>query len=93
LLYGPLSNKDAELFGTHFFNKPLIYDHVGFSPGMLDAAGWGYVAESVRVPTDGLTRAGTKTRRPWRYGSKTDTAVGRGFSDHFPVLATLKVAP
>jgi endonuclease/exonuclease/phosphatase family metal-dependent hydrolase len=92
-LYGPLSNKPPEQFGTHYYNKPLVYDHVGFSPGMLDAAGWGYVAESVKVPTDGLTRGGTKVRRPWRYGSRDDKAVGRGYSDHFPVLVTLKVAP
>jgi hypothetical protein len=92
-LFGPLSGKDPMQFGTHYYNKPLIYDHVGFSPGMLDDAGWGYVADSVKVPTEGLIRQGTKTRRPWRYGSRGDTAVGRGYTDHFPVMVTLKVAP
>jgi endonuclease/exonuclease/phosphatase family metal-dependent hydrolase len=92
-LFGPLSGKDPMEFGTHYYNKPLIYDHVGLSPGMLDEEGWGYLADSVKVPTDGLIRTGSKGRRPWRYGSKSDTAVGRGYSDHFPVMVTLKVAP
>lgn len=92
-LFGPLSGKDPNDFGTHYYSKPLIYDHVGFSPGMLDAAGWGYVADSIQVPTDGLIRQGSKGRRPWRFGSATDSAVGRGYSDHFPVFVTLKVAP
>ncbi|MBA4065910.1 MAG: hypothetical protein C0501_19765 [Isosphaera sp.] len=92
-LFGPLSGKDPKEFGTHYYGKPLIYDQVGLSPGMLDAAGWGYVSESVVVPTDGLTRTGARGRQPWRYGSANDDAVGRGYSDHFPVLLTLKVAP
>jgi endonuclease/exonuclease/phosphatase family metal-dependent hydrolase len=93
-LFGLLSGKSPDQFGTYFYNnKPLIYDQVGVSPGMLDNIGWGYVPESVRVPTDGLIRQGTKGRRPWRFGSPTDDAVGRGYSDHFPVVATLQVAP
>lgn len=92
-LFGPLSGKDPAEFGTHYFDGPLIYDQVGFSPGMLDAAGWSYVPDSVKVPTDGLIRGGAKTRRPWRFGSRNDDAVGRGYSDHFPVLVTLRVAP
>jgi hypothetical protein len=90
-LFGLLSGKSAAEFGTHYYSKPLIYDHIGVSPGMFDGTGWGYDPDSVRVPTDGLTRGGN--RRPWRYGSATDSAVGRGYSDHFPVVVTLRVAP
>ncbi|HSQ58287.1 MAG TPA: endonuclease/exonuclease/phosphatase family protein [Gemmata sp.] len=93
LLFGPLSNKDPAAFGTHFYREPLIYDQIGVSPGMMDEEGWGYVGGSIQVPTEGLTRSGTRARRPWRFGSQKDTAVGRGYSDHFPVMATLKVAP
>lgn len=93
-LYGLLSGRSPAEYGTHYYSgKPLIYDHIGVSPGMFDNVGWGVVADSVQVPTDGLIRSGSKGRRPWRYGSPTDDAVGRGFSDHFPVVVTLKVAP
>jgi endonuclease/exonuclease/phosphatase family metal-dependent hydrolase len=92
-LFGLLSGKDPKEFGTHYYNRPLIYDHVGVSPGMFDTAGWGYDPDSVRVPTDGLIRAGSSGRRPWRFGTATDDARGRGYSDHFPVVVTLRVAP
>jgi len=92
-LFGPLSDKKPADFGTHYYSKPLIYDQVGISPGMFDNVGWGYVPDSVKVPTEGLIRSGSRNRQPWRYGSEKDNAAGRGFSDHFPVLVTLKVAP
>jgi len=93
-LFGLLSGKSPNEFGTHYYSgKPLIYDHVGVSPGLFDNAGWGYVPDSVKVPTDGLIRSGTRGRRPWRFGSPKDDALGRGYSDHFPVVVTLKVAP
>lgn len=93
-LFGLLSGKSPAEFGTHYHEgKPLIYDQIGVSPGMFDNSGWGYLPASVRVPTDGLIRSGTRGRRPWRYGSPTDDAVGRGYSDHFPVTVTLLVAP
>jgi hypothetical protein len=92
-LFGPLSGKDPVRFGTVNYGKPEIFDHVGLSAGMLDDAGWGYVIDSVRVPTEGLTRSTAPPYRPWRFGSRTDKAVGRGFADHFPVVLTLKVAP
>jgi len=92
-LFGPLSAKDPAQFATVNYGKPEIFDHVGLSPGMLDDEGWGYVADSVQVPTDGLIRQGTRVRRPWRFGSPRDDAVGRGYADHFPVVVTLKVAP
>jgi hypothetical protein len=59
---------------------------------MFDNQGWGYDPASVRVPTDGLIEPGAKGRHPWRFGSPKDTH-NRGFSDHFPVVVTLKVAP
>lgn len=92
-LFGLLSGKPPAEFGTHYYNKPLIYDHIGVSPGMFDSNGWGYDPDSVRVPTEGLIRSTARTRRPWRYGTANDDAVGRGYSDHFPVVVTLKVAP
>jgi len=92
-LFGLLSGKSPDQFGTHYYNKPLIYDHIAISPGLLDTTGWGCMVDTVQVPTDGLIRAGARTRRPWRFGSANDDAVGRGFSDHFPVMVTLKVAP
>jgi endonuclease/exonuclease/phosphatase family metal-dependent hydrolase len=91
-LFGLLSGKDPAAYGTHYYNKPLIYDHIAVSPGLLDDIGWSYVADSVQVPTEGLTRAEAK-RRPWRFGNEHDKAISRGYSDHFPVVATFKVAP
>jgi endonuclease/exonuclease/phosphatase family metal-dependent hydrolase len=93
VLLGLLSGKSPEEFGTHYYSKPLIYDHIVVSPGLLDNAGWNCVVNSVQVPTDGLIRQGSKGRRPWRFGSANDNALGRGYSDHFPVMVTLKVSP
>ena len=92
-LFAPLSGKSPSEYGTHYYNRPVIYDHIGLSPGLLDNDGWSYIADSVRVPTEGLIRSGSRTRKPWRFGSKNDDANGRGYSDHFPVVAKLKVAP
>jgi len=92
-LLGLLSGKSPEEFGTLYYNKPLIYDHIVVSPGLLDTTGWGCMVDTVSVPTEGLIRQGSKGRRPWRFGSANDNAVGRGFSDHFPVMVTLKVSP
>jgi endonuclease/exonuclease/phosphatase family metal-dependent hydrolase len=91
-LFGVLSGKPASRFGTYYYERPQIYDQIAVSPGLLDVVGWSYVPDSVQVPTDGLTRGGSLTRRPWRFGTRRDEAVGRGYSDHFPVLVTLRVA-
>jgi endonuclease/exonuclease/phosphatase family metal-dependent hydrolase len=92
-LFGLLSDKSPQDFGTHYYRgRPLIYDHIAISPGLFDDSGWGYIPDSVKVPTTGLIRSGTSGRRPWRFGSRKDDAMGRGYSDHFPVIATLKVA-
>jgi endonuclease/exonuclease/phosphatase family metal-dependent hydrolase len=102
-LLGLLSGKSADRYGTLYYSGrlntgekfagPLIYDHIAVSPGMLDKVGWSCIVDSVEVPTEGLIRSGARTRRPWRFGTKTDDAQGRGYSDHFPVLTKLEVAP
>ena len=91
-LFGLLSGKPAAEFGTLFYQKPLIYDQIGVSPGMLDGAGWSCDPDSVRVPTDGMTRD-RRTRRPWRFGNEKDHGPGgRGYADHFPVVVNLNLA-
>jgi endonuclease/exonuclease/phosphatase family metal-dependent hydrolase len=92
-LFGLLANKPPEKFGTHYYSKPLIYDMIGVSPGMLDTMGWSCDPESVRVPTDGMIRDTARVRRPWRFGGKGDNPQGRGYSDHFPVIVDLRTAP
>jgi endonuclease/exonuclease/phosphatase family metal-dependent hydrolase len=102
-LFGLLSNKSPDDFGTLYysgrlsngqqFSGPLIYDHIAISPGLFDQQGWECLPDSVQVPTEGLIRSGSRTRRPWRFGTKNDDAQGRGYSDHFPVVVTLKVEP
>ncbi len=92
-LFGLLSGKPADRFGTHYYNAPLIYDQVGVSPGMLDAKGWGCDPDSVQVPTDGMVRDRARVRRPWRFGDPHENPQGRGYSDHFPVVVNLTLAP
>ena len=88
------ADKSAAQYGTILYNgKPLIYDQICVSPGMLDAAGWGADPASVNTVTGGLMRLGTR-REPWRFGDPARPPVGgRGFSDHFPVTVTLTVRP
>jgi len=90
-LFGLLSSKPAEKFGTHYYSKPLIYDQIGVSPGMLDAKGWSCDPETVRVPTEGMIRDTARVRRPWRFGDRDENPQNRGYSDHFPVVVKLKV--
>jgi endonuclease/exonuclease/phosphatase family metal-dependent hydrolase len=91
-----MAGKDAAKFGTIFYNgKPLIYDQICVSPGLLDDKGWSVDPDSIHTETAGLIRKGATRREPWRFGSpghemKDDD---RGFSDHFPVTVRLKVAP
>ncbi len=87
-----MAGKSAASFGTIWYGgKPLIYDHICVSPGMLDGEGWSIDPDSVQTYTKGLMR-GTR-REPWRFGSPNSSPVGgRGYSDHFPVTATLKLA-
>jgi endonuclease/exonuclease/phosphatase family metal-dependent hydrolase len=89
-LLGLLSGKSADEFGTHYHSKPLIYDQIGVSAGMLDDKGWSCEPGSVAVPTAGMMRG--RHREPWRFGNKGGNPQGRGYSDHFPVTVNLKVA-
>ncbi len=98
-LLGLLSGRPPEQYGTIYYrgprsdgsSGPLIYDHVAVSAGLLDSRGWSCLPESVQVPTEGLIRPGSRTRQPWRFGSPKDDALGRGYSDHFPVTVVLRV--
>jgi endonuclease/exonuclease/phosphatase family metal-dependent hydrolase len=102
-LVGLLRGKAADAFGTHFFtgrladgrhfSGPLIYDQIVVSTGLLDTLAWSCLPETLQVPTDGLIRPGSRGRRPWRFGSPGDDPFGRGYSDHLPVLLTLRVQP
>ena len=91
-----LGGKDPAKFGTIFYSgKPLIYDQICVSPGMLDGKGWAADPASVAVPTAGLMRPSATRRDPWRF-DKFDRDIRdaeRGYSDHFPVLVRLKVGP
>jgi endonuclease/exonuclease/phosphatase family metal-dependent hydrolase len=88
-------SKDPARFGTIWYSgRPLVYDLICFSPGLLDREGLGFDPDSVRVPTEGLTARGSTRRQPWRFGDPENPPTpGRGYSDHFPVTVTLSVAP
>ena len=91
-----MAGKDPDKFGTLFYaGRPKIYDHICVSAGMLDATGWSAEPDSVGTVTTGLTRVVATRREPFRFGNpgKDLRASDRGFSDHFPVVAKLKVAP
>lgn len=82
-------NPDAG-FGTHYYNgKWMLFDHIVVSPGLLDGQGWSCDADSAQT-VNSLVKAGDKKHRPWRFGSAHDKSE-RGYSDHFPVTAKLKV--
>ncbi|QEL18455.1 endonuclease/exonuclease/phosphatase family protein [Limnoglobus roseus] len=89
-----LAGKSPDKFGTIFYGgKPLIYDHICVSRGMLDEVGWSCDPTSVQTYTDGLRRTGATRREPWRFGSPGQKLRDseRGFSDHFPVTVKLTV--
>jgi endonuclease/exonuclease/phosphatase family metal-dependent hydrolase len=91
-----MAGKSADRFGTLWYGgKPLIYDHICVSPGMLDSAGWACDPESIRTASDGLTRPGASRREPWRFGNPRPAVSDdqRGYADHFPVVVELTVAP
>lgn len=91
-----LSGKPPERYGTLWYGgKPLIYDHVCVTPGMLDARGWGCDPDSVTVVTEGLIRPGASRRQPWRFGNPDQkmNPSDRGYADHFPVAVRLTVQP
>ncbi len=89
-----MNGKDPTKYGTLWYGgKPLIYDHICVSPGMLDAKGWSADVKSVATYTDGLMRKGATRREPWRFGDpgKDIKDADRGYADHFPVTVKLKV--
>lgn len=93
-LFGLLSGKSLDRFSTLYYDRDRthsIFDQVAVSPGMLDGAGWACDPDSVAVPTEGMSRAGKVARRPWRFGDRNDTAVQRGYADHFPVTVNLRL--
>jgi endonuclease/exonuclease/phosphatase family metal-dependent hydrolase len=85
------AGKDPNKFGTLWYSgKPLIYDQICVSPGLLDANGWACDPDSVRSVSEGLTQPGGTRRQPWRFGDPQNSPVGgRGYSDHFPVTVRL----
>jgi endonuclease/exonuclease/phosphatase family metal-dependent hydrolase len=85
-----MAGKDPQRYGTHYYKKPVIYDQVCISPGLLDNEGWSCDPESIHTETEGLIRPGATRRQPWRFGNRRDS-VNRGYSDHFPVTVKLKV--
>jgi hypothetical protein len=90
LLLNLMAGKDPNRFGTLYHKQLLIYDQIVVSPGLLDDAGWTCAPDSVTT-VNTLTRPGSRTRAPWRFGNERDTGSGRGYSDHFPVTVSLKV--
>jgi endonuclease/exonuclease/phosphatase family metal-dependent hydrolase len=100
-LFGLLLGKSADRYGTVYysgklhdgrhFSGPLIYDQIAVSPGLLDDRAWTCLPDTLQVPTDGLVRSGTRSRQPWRFGGPGDQPFGRGYSDHLPVLLTLRL--
>jgi endonuclease/exonuclease/phosphatase family metal-dependent hydrolase len=88
-LYDLMAGKDPHHFGTHYYKKWLIFDHIVVSPGLLDSEGWSVVPDSVKT-INTLTNPHDKQQRPWRFGSEKDKGE-RGYSDHFPVTVRLQV--
>jgi endonuclease/exonuclease/phosphatase family metal-dependent hydrolase len=91
-----MAGKDPQKFGTIWYNgKPLIYDHICVSAGMLDNQGWSVLPDTVQTETTGLIRKGATRREPWRFGNPNQNLrpEDRGYADHFPVTVRLKVAP
>jgi hypothetical protein len=88
-----LAGKPPAQFGTIMYSgRPLVYDQICVSPGLLDKAGWACDPATVRVETQGLIRAGATRREPWRFGDPGREPFGqRGYSDHFPVTVRLTV--
>ena len=90
LLLDLFAGKNPASFGTHYYNKPLIYDQICVSSGLLDDKGWTCLTDTAQTWTQGLIRPGSTRRQPWRFGNERDSG-GRGYSDHFPVTVKLKV--
>lgn len=89
-----LASRTPAQYGTLWNSgKPLIYDQICVSPGLLDTQGWSCAPDSVAVPSQGLLRPGSSRRQPWRFGDP-DSQIPlnqRGYSDHFPVTVSLQL--
>lgn len=76
-------------FGTIYYRRWSIFDHIVASPGLLDSAGWSCDVDSVAT-INRLSRPGDAHHRPWHFGGPNER-YERGYSDHFPVTVKLKV--
>ncbi|MBI3408446.1 MAG: endonuclease/exonuclease/phosphatase family protein [Planctomycetes bacterium] len=83
------ADKDPARYCTHYYKRPLIYDQIIVTPGMLDGVGWSCDPASVQV-IQTLKKPGDRFDRPWRFGGAHERGQ-RGYSDHFPVTVRLKV--
>jgi endonuclease/exonuclease/phosphatase family metal-dependent hydrolase len=89
LLLDLLADKDPNRYGTHFYHKWFIFDHIVVAPGMLDERGWSCDPDSVQT-INSLANPRDRQHRPWRFGNEHEKAE-RGYSDHFPVTVRLHV--
>lgn len=93
VLYSPWA--DAEAPGSYYFRGSWRrLDHTLVSAGLLDAEGWEFADFEVVAPPFATSADGRPiaSRRPGRDGRADGggRAGGRGFSDHLPVLLTLR---
>lgn len=96
LLYNLMAGKEPAKYGTLWYdNRPVIYDQICVSAGMLDEQGWLCAPASLQTITDGLIRKGASRRQPWRFADPEQRIVpeDRGYSDHFPLTVKLSVNP
>jgi endonuclease/exonuclease/phosphatase family metal-dependent hydrolase len=91
LLLDLFAGKDPKDNGTHYYDGHwFIFDQIAVSPGLLDHEGWHCDVESAHAIRT-LVRKGDKSGRPWSFGNRKHNDHERGYSDHFPVTALLKV--
>jgi endonuclease/exonuclease/phosphatase family metal-dependent hydrolase len=90
LLLDLFADKVGGRAGTHFYHgKWNCFDQICVSPGLLDDEGWSCDRDSARIVND-LTA--DDRGHPHRFGNENDRST-RGWSDHFPVTVSLRVAP
>ena len=86
--FGPGNDPPGTIYGR---GKWSTFDHICLSRGLLDEKGWSYVPDSVRIFAPKELRTGRRDE-PFAFG-KPKHQGPRGFSDHFPVTALLRVGP
>jgi endonuclease/exonuclease/phosphatase family metal-dependent hydrolase len=85
------ADKDPRTYGTHYDEgRWAIFDQIVVSPGLLDNEGWKCDVDSAQAVRT-LVRKGDRIGQPWRFGNRKHGERERGYSDHFPVTAVLKV--